>query len=528
MEKDITKILEEIYALDNDLRAHEPELKKIIIQIIESRPDTKFDERFAKELRFEVLKRAKALKAAGAAGTGQGFWAGFLNLPKFAYVLGGAAIALVIMLPFMSGIDLGEQAGRRSDAPAISFGEGVKKLDSRAFGFLTMGTDGALKDRTGALGLGGGGGAAPEAAESARADIGIMPPFETVAYEYVYEGSEISQSSPARPVYQRTKTDAGSQALAQYVAGLNFSLADLKKFTNTRLTNLNLTEDREYGYIVNLNLIENTMDIHMNWEKWPRPENQCRDERCFAQYQVKIEDVPASESVIALANKFMSDYNIDLRGYGEPQVIDSWRRMYELADNKTDFYIPEDITVVYPLLIDGETVYDASGQPSGLYVGVNIRFNRVSNVNSITPQSYESSMYAALTEAAEILKIAEQGGLYPDYRPENPERTVEVKLGTPILGLFKYWSYDSEQGTGGELLVPAYIFPVTNLNEIRSGQFYFYREHVIVPLIEEIADQIQPAVGVLFEPAMPGAGERALTDEGPVKTMTGGDSAVTN
>jgi hypothetical protein len=142
------------------------------------------------------------------------------------------------------------------------------------------------------------------------------------------------------------------------------------------------------------------------------------------------------------------------------------------------------------------------------------------------PNSYESSVYPALTDAAEILKLAEQGGLYPDYQPENAEKTVVVKLGTPKFGLIKYWSYDNENGAGSELLAPAYIFAVTNLDEISQTIPYFYRESVVVPLTKDIASAIQPPIGVLREPlpvdtlrAEEGGAEEPKLEEAPAVEM---------
>ena len=507
MEKDINKILEEIYVIDAELKAHEPELRQIISEIIASRPDTKFDEAFALKLRTEIIERAKALKTSRPAAVS--FWPDLFKSPQFAYALGAAAVVLAIILPQVIDLKSGMRlsTGQDSSAPAaISFDFGVKKSGSAAFGPLSgLNADqGANVARSSAaLGLGGGGAvAAPLAAESdASAKIGIMPPFEAVAYKYIYSGEEIKQEQAEMNVYKRLKTDAGSQALAQYVANLDFGLLDLKQFKNAKLTNFNLSEDREFGYATYLNLAENTMEIFANWEKWPRPEARCRDEKCFQEYRVKITDVPANNEIIALADKFLNDYRVDLKSYGEPVVLDSWRRLYETAANKDEYYIPEDMTVVYPLVVDGETVYDTSGNPAGLYVGVNIRFDRVANVNSIMPNSYESSAYPVLSDTAEILKLAEQGGLYPDYLPENAAKVVEVKLGTPRLVLIKYWSYENETGIGTELLVPAYIFPVTNKDEIGREVGYFYRENVVVPLPKEIvAAMATPPVGLLREP----------------------------
>jgi len=51
--------LEELYALDPELKLHERSLLQIIQHILETRPDTKFDETFARNLRTRLLSMAR-------------------------------------------------------------------------------------------------------------------------------------------------------------------------------------------------------------------------------------------------------------------------------------------------------------------------------------------------------------------------------------------------------------------------------------------------------------------------------------
>ena len=44
----INNILKELYSLDPELKKHEQDLVIIINKLLKSRPDTKFDEKFAK------------------------------------------------------------------------------------------------------------------------------------------------------------------------------------------------------------------------------------------------------------------------------------------------------------------------------------------------------------------------------------------------------------------------------------------------------------------------------------------------
>ncbi len=62
MEKIIEEILSDLYALDKDLIQYDKALRKAIEKIIESKPDTKFDENFKLRLRGELLAKAQQLK----------------------------------------------------------------------------------------------------------------------------------------------------------------------------------------------------------------------------------------------------------------------------------------------------------------------------------------------------------------------------------------------------------------------------------------------------------------------------------
>lgn len=60
--KKVKNILNELYALDPELAKYEKEIKKIIEEYLKAKPDSKFDEKFALELREKVMARAKELK----------------------------------------------------------------------------------------------------------------------------------------------------------------------------------------------------------------------------------------------------------------------------------------------------------------------------------------------------------------------------------------------------------------------------------------------------------------------------------
>ena len=147
-------------------------------------------------------------------------------------------------------------------------------------------------------------------------------------------------------------------------------------------------------------------------------------------------------------------------------------------------YLPESISVIYPMKIDGKSVADSGGNKYGLRVNANLRYKQVDGLWGLTSQNYESSDYETETNVDRILKIAAKGGMNQVGNPD-AANVPEIELGTPETGLAIYYQYNN--GANTELYVPALIFPVTKIPE----NTYFYGSRVIVPLTKELLSQYE-------------------------------------
>jgi hypothetical protein len=523
MEKNIEKILADLYMIDDSLKPHEEELKKVIAELISARPEAEINEQFLQELRSELIKRVNELKAGHEQKATK---ISTFSLPRIAYVFGGVALVLIIIIPLLD-------RGRLTEPGKVAVNK-IKKASNEIM--IAKKGDGAFGDLSG-IGAGGantisarpmaGGGeglgaGAPSLAtrdmaveESASNAYGItekmiMPPM--TRYEYVYKGDEIPAVEGSLEVYKRIKSQGLQNDLARNVAELNFGILDLSKFTNTNVTNISMVEDREFGYSLYFNLLDNNLSISTNWEKWPRPDKDCRDQACFDQFRLSINDVPADEELIAIADSFVKDYNIDLKNFGKGQVVDNWRKTYEETEDKNTAWIPEVISVVYPLVLNGEEVYDESGNKTGVSVEVNIRYKKASGLYNVMGQTFESSNYEAETNVDVIKKVAENGGRFHPYYYNAEDKNAEtatIELGTPKLALVQYWQYDEANAVGYEIFVPSYIFPVIS----KPKDIYFYQQTVVVPLIKDLLKGIEGVDGAIdptprpLPVENPGAGE---------------------
>lgn len=485
MEKQIETILKDLYNIDESLRKREPELIKIIKELLESKPDAKLDEQFIRTLRVEILERAEKLKQNAKRSTS--FFADFFSAHKMAYAMGGAVITLLLVIPIINHFDkpglLAIKEKNRQDQ-AMDTSDRIAKLGNNAFGVLSGG-DLVQEESAEEKGAGGGGSMATASLMEGTAvnnRTGLIA-SDIVNYNYVYRGEVLSATSEQMAVYKKIKSKDIGKDLFTNLSKFDFELVDLNEFKNTSVANINLVEDREFGYSIQLDLFNSSLSINANWEKWPRPEAECRDQACYNKYRLKIGDVPADDKIIAIADKFLSTYNINMSDYGPGEVNDYWRQNYEIVADKTTAYIPDTIQIIYPLIINNKKLYNKGGSVSGITVSVNIRHNKVNSLYNFMSLNFTSSNYEAETNADNIIALAEKGGLRRIYVHSDSTKTIDIELGTPTIELIRYYRYD--QGGGTELYVPAYIFPVLN---IPSEQRY-YQKNIVVPAIKEMLEE---------------------------------------
>lgn len=475
MSEQIKQILTELYMLDKDLKKYEKELEKIVSELLSMRPDVKVNEVFVSELRAELSKRAERLSAKQETKSGNLF-----SAFKFSYAFG--SVALVAVLVFSVVLWQGQQKS------SLVFNSGVTKVADRAFGPLS---DFSESGEPQALGVGNGEDVTMVAGKGGGGEMARMPAPSSIAYKYIYQGDEFNVEDTQMDVSKRIKNTEIGKAFAQYITNINTDLISLSNLQNVNIESLNLVEDREFGYSVYFNFRDGSASISQNWEKWPNPYTRCAgDQKCYEESRLSIDDVPADEEIVKIADQFVADYGIDMTMYGNGEVQDIWRINYDRAnieEKASEAYVPDTIAVMYPLMIDGEVVYDQSGNKSGMHISVDLRQKKVSNAGSLRAQMYESSSYDIENDAEKLIAYAEEGGAYKMYTYGEPEKTVDVMLGTPEQGLIQMYSYNEDKRDTDEYYIPSLIFPVESISD---GSVYFYRQAVIVPLVPEIIESM--------------------------------------
>lgn len=451
------------------------------------------DEAFLQHLQVRLRDRATALSTPVPT---------LSIMQKYFYALGGAVAAAVI-LP-VAYLAATKQAPVPAGAPlfptdAVTIEQAANR---EAFGSLSTVQLGEMGGRGG--GGGGMGGdmavtnpVAPMTTEAyGSADGKMIAPDSLIyipeRYEYVYNG-EITGLTPEVSVLKR-ETPKASVPYSTIADRLNFGSIDLGAFAGTNLDSITITQEREFGYYINLNLRDGSVNINPNWGYWPG--HDCQTEACYRQNQVKIGDLLSDEEVIRIARAFAEEYGIDLSAYGEPKVDSFWRRDYERAEDKSMAYVPETQRVVFPQLVDGKPVYDQSGMTMGLSIGVHAKHKRVADLWGLMKTSYQKSAYDGVTDPQQIKDFLTTIDRFPAeaYPMDQQFKTTKVVLGTPTVAYATFYRYDGNRGE--DLVAPALIFPVESV----EGEGYIYRQNVVVPLA---AEMLKPQDGGVMPMPMP-------------------------
>jgi hypothetical protein len=485
MNNQILDILADLYGIDPEFKKHEEQLIKIINELLESRPAAQIDDEFVKELRQRILSEAQAISGANRLETGIKF--NFMHANKYAYALGGLGVLLLIIVPalLLSQFKTGPSLN-------VALSSGIKELSDNAFGEISAQTlslnsaegrgsaDGAqISPKIAPLGMGGG--------EEMSSDMAMIMP-EFINYNYIYKGDDFSINDPKMKVYRRSELGGGKE-FAAILSQVNLDLMDISRFKDAKVTSISLNEEREFGYSVYLNFSDNSLSLYKNWNKWPQEEPVMYAEKQVAPSQSwTINDIPADNVLVGIADGFLKSYGINMSNYGPGEVQNSWRKYYEMAEDKANSYVPQEMSVIYPLIIEGKTVYDQGGNKTGLYVGVDAKLKKTSSVSQIKAHSFESSMYDVINDKEKIIDLALNRGNNNHWRKvdENAKK-IDIELGTPELKLVNFWRHNMEKGIGEEIFIPSYIFPVVG----SSDNSHYYSENVVVPLVQGLVDTME-------------------------------------
>lgn len=510
---EIKKILEELYAVDGTLRSRERELI-VLIESLAAKPHVQRDQEFFNDLRARLLVELSRTQKNKMTIT-------MILTKNMRYVAAGFAVLVVAGLLAFQFLPAKHSSNTNS-----LLGVNITKVGDNAFGPLSSlsaqspapenKTGGTSNAQTTASPIA----AAPTAINSsARPMMAAMgttmapnpvaisaPIMAPPAIHYIYKGGTFTQDQASVDVLKKKTGGISFGDVNSALGQSGLGLVDMSSFPGSQVTNLTFTQDQNFGYITNIDLSSGDISISMNWATWPQNNNL---------KPLTASDMPATSTVITTANKFLADHHIPMANYGDPEVINNFYEVVPLAADAAGTrksvtaptpvngvmrpYYPDSMQVLYPLLLNGKTVYANGGSKIGLSVEVNIRYNKVANVYGLNTQDYQASSYAAITDVNKLISLATnpqsspviyygmaQGGS-GNVQSNN---VTEIDLGTPTSGYEQLYQYDNATGMSSQFLVPALVFPVIN----RSGSSTYYNSTnaVVVPLVQDFLENNAP------------------------------------
>jgi len=321
--------------------------------------------------------------------------------------------------------------------------------------------------------------------------------YEPVFYDYSYSG-DLALEDEYVGVLKRVFIPTNSSGVGNILKQVDLKVADLRAFSSAQIDNINLREDTDLGYFININIKEGSVSIYENWSKWKYPYQTCYgDEKCVNSSQLTINEMISDDEILRIADEFLKNYGIDKSSYYEPKIMNEWRVWYDQAVSSGSApYVPESVQVMYPLMVEGEPVYDQGGSPYGMSVNVSIRHKKVSGVWNLRVNTYQKSSYGAVKDKEDILNAIKSYGNYY-YNNDSSGSAVVLELSEPEKIMAVFYNYNQETMESQELLVPALKFTV--LNPPQEG--YYYQKEIIIPLAKELLDQRLGPIRPMLEKA---------------------------
>ncbi len=327
-------------------------------------------------------------------------------------------------------------------------------------------------------------------------------------YEYVYAGGELPKIPKQMNVYERNllaNNNNTGEGMIGVLNNLGFGLADLTSFKNAGINSFTITQDQPYGYAITVSVPDQSVSVNINWQEWPHPSPILGANPLASNSRASI---PNDDKILADANAFLKEHNINVNLYGSPEVLkNSWPPIMSPQGSASQensasqgksagapgmpYYRPQSAEVVYPLKIDGGEVYMQGGNKTGLTVSYDFASGKVSGVQGLDSQNYKGSLYGLETDAQKIIAQA----LGSNGTPNKNVQSLKIDLGTPFLTYEQMWNYTNYQNN--EIFVPSLVFPVQN-----APQGYYGPKFVLVALPEDIFKN--SGINKVIEPMAPG------------------------
>lgn len=467
MESIVKDLLEELYIIEPNLRKQEKHLTQIISLMVQYIPKAEMNPEFKKELKNEILQRIHNKKNIYYT----------LYLP----ILSGLSLCGVLLFVGMNIFNsFSIRWGSLSLAPSIeqvepnAFGNSIKTTWGQQMEYMPKSWSQMMR------------------VWKMMGDTQMLAVNTPVQYEYSYTG-KLDIPSGKLIVYKRNSVWFAVADTSGFIRHLRLDGLDTRAFQNAGISNINISEDHEFGYNIGIDFTQGTVNFNQKYLKWPQA--TCDANGCSELAKLTEKDIPSDESLIRMTDEFISKYGIDRELYGNPVVNSAWKTDYMRQQKEgSELYIPETYTVTYPIKINNQYIYEELGGYKWLVFTIDIRNKKISNVTGLEKYNLISSEYPT-SDKSKIQKMIQSGGR---NIIENTGSTIVTKLtlSAPTLWYVRIYG-EWKDGVSNDFLVPAYIFQVHD----KPADSYIL-DTVIVPLVEWFSESISLPTRPPMEPVM--------------------------
>ncbi|GAC1413563.1 MAG: hypothetical protein NVSMB66_5720 [Candidatus Doudnabacteria bacterium] len=477
----LQNLLEELYSVDPTLRSREKELKEILLVLLKTKPNIVLDQAFRENLRDELQKhRSRSSMFNNILETSK--------MKKFNFAFGSILFLLLLATAVNLQINKNKQ-NQFANSDTTQTGK-ITKLADNAFGGLT--NISIVSSKTGlSSGMGGGGPGASAMAPVVPNDTNPSLPsskmriYNPVTFRYIYKGGPIRIPSDKLEVLKKADTSLDPSTLSSLLKKISFGMIDFSGFSDLNLYSYTLSQ--KDGYVINVNPKQGNLSIYQSQQNYICYESNAP---CRLPHP-NISEVPSDNELIKISNQFISDNKINISNYAAPEVINDWKISFKDGSGKNSGYIPDFGSIIYPMQINGHSVYDQSGNKIGLNVSINFPTRKVSSLSELDFSNYQSSLYKTETDLSKIMAIVEKGGLDQYPGGDVNSKTEDVQLDAPSIQWLMYWDYKNNESS--LLYVPALVFPVKQA----SPDSNFYKKSVVVPLVQDILNSTRPPIRIM-------------------------------
>lgn len=394
----------------------------------------------------------------------------------------GGLVGLAVAFPLVNYLNVSTPADIVERVTGFTSQPSFNQIGAGAFGTLSPAAAQPPSASSAELSSSMGAGSSADIKTQATSNIVIGEPYPGAAsYNYSYVGDELDLSTINPAVYRKSDDRISLHGAGNDLARVKFGPIDLSQFGSADLNSFNVSQTDPLGYSVYVDTLYGSLSISGNQGHW----QYAADNAIYT--PLTASEVLAHDELIAIANAFVAEFNINLDSFGSP-AVDDRGVVYALSQPVDLQYIPDSTNIIYPLLLNGQPVINGDGSAYGLTITVNQRTKMVDGAYVNIAEGYELSDYELETDTARLLAIAEAGGIYNyGYGYGTGGTPISIELGTPTLMLMNYYQYN---GTTTDILfVPALNFPITKNSDTNP----IYQQAVVVPLVKELLDQAAPA-----------------------------------